>query len=137
VLTFPFSYYVDFVREHRYELSTQTFPQWFGEQMMGAAIGLVVGSIFIAILYVIIRAARNTWWIWGSAVTVLFVAIMGMVAPVFISPLFNTYAEMQQSELRDDIVAMAQANGVPADNVYVYNRSRQTNSISANVSGMF
>lgn len=137
VISFPFSYYVDFVREHEYGLSTQTFGEWFGEQMIGAAIGLVVGSIFIAILYVIIRAARNTWWIWGSAVTLVFAALMGMVAPVFISPLFNTYTPMEQSELRDSIIAMAQANGVPADNVYVYDRSRQTNSISANVSGMF
>lgn len=137
VLTFPFSYYVGFVREHQYNLSTQTFPEWFGEQMIGAGIGLIVGSIFIAILYLIIRAARNTWWIWGSAVTIVFVAILGMVAPVYISPLFNTYTEMEQGELRDSIIAMAQANGVPADNVYVYDRSRQTNSISANVSGMF
>ena len=42
---------------------------------------------------------------------------------------------MEQSELRGDIVAMAQANGVPATDVMVYDRSRQTSSISANVSG--
>lgn len=137
VITFPFSYYVGFVREHRYDLSTQTFPEWFNEQLIGAGIGLLIGSLFIAILYIIIRAAKNTWWVWGSVVTIVFAAIMGMVAPVYISPLFNTYTPMEQSELRDDIIAMAQANGVPADNVYVYDRSRQTNSISANVSGMF
>ncbi|OQW60063.1 MAG: hypothetical protein A4S17_10775 [Proteobacteria bacterium HN_bin10] len=137
VLTFPFSHYVDFVREHRYDLSTQTFPEWFGEQLIGAGIGLVVGSIFIAILYAIIRAARNTWWIWGSAVTIVFVGVLGMLAPVYIAPMFNTYTPMEQGELRDDILAFAQANGVPADNVYVYDRSRQTNSISANVSGAF
>jgi STE24 endopeptidase len=137
IITFPFTYYVGFVREHRYDLSTQTFAEWFGEQAMGAGIGLVVGSIFLAILYVIIRAAKNTWWIWGSLVTIAFVAVFSMVAPVFISPLFNTYTPMEQGELRDSILAMAQANGVPADNVYVYDRSRQTNSISANVSGMF
>jgi STE24 endopeptidase len=105
--------------------------------MIGAGIGLLIGSIFLAILYIIIRAARNTWWIWGSVVSIVFAALMVMVAPVFISPLFNTYTEMEQGELRDSIIAMAQANGVPADNVYVYDRSRQTNSISANVSGMF
>jgi len=27
LLTFPFSYYVGFVREHRYDLSTQTLPE--------------------------------------------------------------------------------------------------------------
>jgi len=134
-LTFPFSWYVGFVREHRYELSTQTFPEWFTEQLIGIGIGLVIGSIFIAILYLIIRAARNTWWVWGSAVTIAFAAVMGMLFPVYIAPLFNTYTPMEQSELRGDIVAMAQANGVPATDVMVYDRSRQTNSISANVSG--
>jgi len=136
IITFPFTYYVGFVREHRYDLSTQTFPEWFGEQAIGAGIGFVVGSIFIAVLYVIIRAAKNTWWIWGSAVTIAFAAVMAMVYPIYIAPLFNTSTPMEQSELRDDILALAQANGVPADNVYVYDRSRQTNSISANVSGL-
>lgn len=137
IITFPFSYYIGFVREHRYNLSTQTFPEWFSEQMIGAAIGLVIGSLFLAILYIIIRAAKNTWWVWGSAVTIVFVAAMQMLFPVYVSPLFNTYTPMEQGELRDDILALAQANGVPAHDVMVYDRSRQTNSISANVSGMF
>lgn len=135
ILTFPFSWYVGFVRQHEYNLSTQTFPEWFSEQMIGLAIGLVIGSLFLTVLYVIIRAARKTWWIWGSLVTVAFAAVMSMLYPIYIAPLFNTPVPMEQSELRDSIIALAQANGVPADNVYVYDRSRQTNSISANVSG--
>lgn len=136
LLVFPFTYYVSFVREHRYDLSTQTFPAWLGEQMIGFGLSLVIGAIFLTIIYLVIRAAKNTWWIWGSAVSIAFAAVMIMVAPVYIAPMFNTYTEMEQGELRDDILAMAQANGVPADNVYVYDRSRQTNSISANVSGL-
>ena len=135
ILTFPFSYYVGFVREHEYNLSTQTFPEWMNEQAIGFGIGLLIGSIFLTVLYIIIRAARSTWWIWGSVVTIAFAAVMSMLFPVYIAPLFNTSTPMEQSELRDEIIAMAQANGVPADNVYVYDRSRQTNSISANVSG--
>jgi STE24 endopeptidase len=137
VLTFPFGYYVGFVREHRFGLSTQNFPEWFSEQLIGAGIGLVIGSIFLAILYVIIRAAKNTWWVWGSVVSVMLAGVLIMVQPVFIEPLFNTYTPMEQGELRDDILAMAQANGVPANDVLVYDRSRQTNSISANVAGLF
>jgi len=135
LLTFPFTYYVGFVREHRYDLSTQTLPQWLIEQGQGMGVGLIIGSIFLTVLYLIVRAARNTWWIWGSVVTIAFAAVMSMLFPVFIAPMFNTYTPMAQSELRDDIIAMAQANGVPATDVMVYDRSRQTNSISANVSG--
>lgn len=135
LITFPFTYYVGFVREHRFDLSTQSLPQWLGEQGIGLAIGLVLGSIFLTILYLIVRAAKKTWWVWGSGVAIVFAAVMSMLFPVFIAPLFNTYTPMAQSELRDDILAMAQANGVPATDVMVYDRSRQTNSISANVSG--
>jgi len=135
LLTFPFSYYVGFVREHRYDLSTQTLPQWLIEQAQGLGVGLIIGSLFLTVLYLIVRAARNTWWIWGSVVTIGFAAVMSMLFPVFIAPMFNTYTPMEQSELRDEIIAMAQANGVPATDVMVYDRSRQTNSISANVSG--
>lgn len=137
VLTTPFSYYVGFIREHRYGLSTQTLPEWFGEYLMGAAISLVLGAIFLTVLYMIVKAAKNTWWVWGTGVSIVFAAVLFMAAPVFIAPLFNTYTAMEEGPLKDDILAIAQANGVPADNVYVYDRSRQTNSISANVSGLF
>ncbi len=135
LITFPYAYYVGFVREHQYDLSTQTLPQRQGEQANGFAMALVIGSIFLTILYMIVRAAKNTWWVWGSAVTVAFVAFLSFLFPVLIAPRFNEYVPMEQSELRDDILAMAQANGVPATDVMVYDRSRQTNSISANVSG--
>lgn len=135
LITFPFSYYVGFVRQHEYNLSTQTLPEWLNEQAIGFGLALVIGSIFLTVLYLIVRAAKNTWWIWGSAVTIVFAAVLSMLFPVYIAPLFNESVPMEQSQLRDEIIALAQANGVPADNVYVYDRSRQTNSISANVSG--
>ncbi len=136
-LTFPFAYYVGFVREHEYGLATQTFGDWFGEQLIGAGIGLVLGSIFLAVLYMIIRAAKNTWWIWGSAVSILFAGALIMAGPVFIDPLFNSYTSMEDGPLKQEILAMAQANGVPADDVYVVDTSRQSNRITANVAGLF
>lgn len=137
VVSFPWDYWVGFVREHDYGLSNQNFGQWFTEYLQGAGIGLVVGTLAIGALYLIIAVAKKTWWIWGTVATICFVAFFAMVAPVFISPIFNTYTEMPESPLQESVLQMAQASGVPADNVYVYDRSRQTNSISANVSGLF
>jgi STE24 endopeptidase len=56
---------------------------------------------------------------------------------VFFAPLFNTYKPMAEGPLKNDILAMAQASGVPATDVYVYDESRQSNRVTANVSGMF
>ncbi|HVY84244.1 MAG TPA: M48 family metallopeptidase [Caulobacterales bacterium] len=137
VITFPFDWYVGFVRQHQYGLSNQNFGAWFGEYAISAVISAVLTAFFIAVLYLIVRAAKNAWWIWGAAVTALFLAAQVALFPVYVAPIFNTYTEMPASPLKDDILTMAEANGVPAHNVYVYDRSRQTNSISANVSGLF
>ncbi|MGZ5019565.1 MAG: hypothetical protein ACXWAV_03990, partial [Chthoniobacterales bacterium] len=62
VLTFPLDYYQHFVREHAYDLSTQTFGAWFGEQVKMLIIGLIGFTIFLIALYAIFRRAPRTWW---------------------------------------------------------------------------
>jgi STE24 endopeptidase len=135
VLTFPFSWYVGFAREHEFGLSTQTFGEWFVEYLQGSGIGLLIGTIAIAVLYLIIRALKRTWWLWGAVASIAFAIVAQLAYPVYIAPIFNTYTPMQAGELRDDILHMAQANGVPAHDVLVFDVSRQSNRVTANVSG--
>jgi STE24 endopeptidase len=135
VLTFPFSYYVGFVREHEFGLATQTFSEWFVEYLQGNGIGLVIGSIVIALLYLIIRATKRTWWLWGTVAVVAFGAVLQIAYPVYIAPIFNTFEPMAESPLKTDILHMAQANGVPANDVMEFDVSRQSNRVTANVSG--
>lgn len=137
LLVFPFVYYANFVREHSYGLSTQTLPAWLTEQAISFGLDLVIGSVFLTILYLVVRAAKNTWWLWGSGITIVFAAVLIMAGPVYIDPLFNTYTPMQEGALKTSILEMAQANGVPADDVYVFDTSRQSNRITANVAGLF
>src|SRR5262245_35436919 len=135
VISFPWDYFTGFVRQHEYNLSTQNFQQWFGEYALQAAIFLPIGSVAIGLLYLIISVTKKTWWIWGTVAVVAFQVVLQIAFPVYIAPKFNSYTPLEQGELRNEVLGLAQANGVPTDNVYVYNRSRQTNSISANVSG--
>jgi STE24 endopeptidase len=135
LLLTPFYYYTGFLREHEFGLSTQTFQEWFSEYLIGFAINLVIGAVFISLLYLVVRAAKQTWWIWGTGVTVAFMVVIIALAPVYLTPLFNTFTPMQAGALKQDILHMAQANGVPADNVYVFDVSRQSNRVTANVSG--
>ncbi len=136
VLEFPLTWYTGFFREHQYELANQTFGPWFGEQLIGLALGLVITSLLLMALYTVFRRAPRTWWLWGAGVTLVFMVIGMLLAPVYIAPLFNTYTPVDRPEVRDPILAMARANGVPVDNVYVFDASRQSTRISANVSGI-
>lgn len=137
VITFPLDMWTGYFREVHYGNSTQSFGGWFGEYLMSLGIGAVIGGILVTLLYMIIRALKRTWWVWGTGLVTGMMALMMLIAPVFISPLFNDYTPMEEGPLKADILNLAEAAGVPADNVYVYDRSRQTNTISANVSGIF
>src|SRR5262249_47729560 len=59
------------------------------------------------------------------------------IAPVYVAPLINDYKPLAEGQIKSDILSMARANGVPADNVWEFNASKQSKRISANVSGMF
>jgi len=136
VLALPWTIYSGFVRERQYDLMNLSFGGWAGEQAMGLAIGLILTAIVFVILFAVIRKAPRSWWLWGTAATGVLLVLMVMVAPLFIAPLFNKYEPMAQGPLRDEIIAMAHQEGIPADNVYVFDASKQTKRISANVSGL-
>jgi STE24 endopeptidase len=135
-LTLPWSVYTGFFRERQYDLLNQGFGAWFGEQMTGFAISLVVVPLIVMAIYAVIRRAPRSWWLWGTGLVALFAIIGAVIAPVYISPLFNTYSEMEPGPLRDRIVAMAAANDIPSEHIYVFDASKQTKRISANVSGL-
>jgi STE24 endopeptidase len=135
VVTFPLTLYEGFFREKSYGLMNQSFGAWFGDQLTGLGLMLVGGTIVLTIGYWAIRQAPRSWWIWATGLAAVFLSVLMIIGPVFIAPLFNRYTPLPQSPLRADILSLARANGIPADNVYLVDASRQSDRISANVSG--
>jgi Zn-dependent protease with chaperone function len=135
--SFPLNLYEHFFREHQYGLATQTFPAWFREQLIGLGMTMIGGTIFLVVLYAVLRLAPKTWWIWGTIVAVAFSFILLFIAPVFIEPVFNAYKPLTKPEISEPILAMARANQIPVKQVFEVDASRQTTRISANVSGIF
>lgn len=136
VLALPWTLYTGYWREKQYGLMNLSFGGWLGEQVIGLAIAVVVTAIILAIIFAVIRRAPRTWWLWGAGAVSLFLVFFVAIAPVFVSPLFNKYTAMPEGPIRTEILAMAQAQQIPADNVYVFDASKQSNRISANVSGL-
>lgn len=136
LLALPWTIYTGFFREKQYDLMSQNFGSWLIEQGIGFLISLAIFPLLIIAIFAIIRRAPKTWWLWGTGVVAIFLFIGLLLGPVFISPLFNEYNDMDNGPLRDRIVAMAAKNDVPADNIYVFDQSKQHKRISANVSGV-
>jgi len=105
------------------------------DQLVQFAVSVLLGIILLVPLFWLVRRLGRNWWLWGAAVSILFVAFVSLIAPVYIFPLFNKYTKLQDARIKDPILSMARANGIPATEVYEFDASRQSNRVSANVSG--
>jgi len=136
IILVPWTIYTGYVREKQYGLLTQGFGDWAGEQAIELAINVIAFSLIIALVMNGIKRSPKRWWLWGTGMAALTIALFLMIAPVFINPLFNTYTELAPGPVRERIVGMAQSRGIPADHIYVFDQSKQHKRISANVSGL-
>src|SRR5438067_13781922 len=117
-------------------MSNQTFGAWFGESLKALTVALVILPIVFAVLYSIFRVAQRTWWIWGTIVGIVLTMALTIAGPVFIEPVFNKYTPLTDPTIRDPILALARANEIPVQQVFVVDQSRQTKRVSANVAGL-
>jgi len=135
VLTLPLTLYESFFRERAYGLLNQSFGDWARDQLMATALTMILGGLAMTVLYGVFRRATRTWWLWGAGVSLVFMIILTAILPVFILPLFMKSTELTDPAARGPIVALAEANGVAADHIWVLNTSEQSNRVGANVSG--
>jgi STE24 endopeptidase len=125
-----------YFREHAYGMSNQTLGGWFGDWGKGLVVGTLLASPLIAALYAVVRRTPRSWWLWGTGVALAFLVFAIAISPVYVAPLFNRYQRLEAGPLRDEILSLARAYRIPADDVWWFDASRQTKRVSANVSGV-
>jgi len=135
VLQFPLTVYEGYIREHKYGLATQTFGPWMRDQAVGLAVGAVLGGLAVMGLYWIVRRLGKSWWVWGTVASIFFTGVVLLITPVYIAPLFNTFNKLKDPKIKESILSLARANGIPATEVYEVDASRQSTRISAYVAG--
>jgi STE24 endopeptidase len=136
VVTLPWAAYEGYVRERHYGMSNQGLADWLGDQAKGLIITLIFGTLAAVAIYAVIRKLPKTWWLWGSAVAILFLIFQIAIGPTYLEPVFNKFYPLAQSPLKQRILSLARANGIPVEQVYEFDASKQTTKMSAHVSGI-
>ncbi|HEY2686420.1 MAG TPA: M48 family metallopeptidase [Steroidobacteraceae bacterium] len=136
VLDIPLSIYVDFVREHQYGLSEQSFAGWLQDQVIVMGVNVMVGAVVLSLIYAAVRRSGSRWWLWATGLSFVFLLISQLVAPVYFLPLLNDYKPLPEGPIREAVLSLARANGVPTSHVEWFDASKQTTRVSANVAGL-
>jgi len=136
VLDLPRAYYEDFVRQHAYGLSNQTFQKWATDGVTALLVSLVAGVLFLWIPYLLLRKSPRRWWLYTGLLMVPFLCFMLLVTPVWIDPLFNKFGPMKNTALEAKILALADRAGIEGSRVYEVDKSVDTKALNAYVSGL-
>jgi len=131
----PISYYEDFVRQHGYGLSNQTFEKWFTDEIKGLLVGIVMGVSFLWVPYLLLKKSPTRWWLYTGILSIPFFILVTLIAPIWIDPLFNKFGPMNDKALESKILALADKAGIQGSRVYEVNKSVDTKTVNAYVTG--
>ncbi len=136
ILLLPFHVYRSFLVEGEFGFMNQTFIEWFSEDLLGLGINMLLMIVPIFFLYKLIKATKY-WWLKFTIGAIPFIVIMIVLAPIFISPLFNDFIDLENKELKSEIHSLAEKAGIEGSDIFQVNTSKQSSKINAYVTGMF
>jgi STE24 endopeptidase len=137
MISLPWGIYEEYWREKSYGRTNQPLTDFLAQDAIGIGLSAVFGGLFFMGIYALMRRTGRQWWLWSGGFTVAVTAMMLLLSPVLIDPIFNSYKPVPEGPVRAAMVKMADDAKIPHDRIFMFDGSRQSNNFTANVSGVF
>jgi Zn-dependent protease with chaperone function len=137
LLNLPFRYYMGFVRLHEYGLSVQSPGRWFADSAKSLAVEMVAAALFLWVPYRLMARSPNRWWLYTGLLILPFACFSALIAPIVIDPLYNDFGPMKDKRLEARIDALAHRAGIDGGKIFEVDKSRDTKTVNAYVTGLF
>ena len=135
-VSFPLDLYQGFSLEHKFSLSTQSFPLWFKDYVKKLLIGGTISLVLIESLYFFLRRFEANWWILAALLWITFMIILSRVAPVLILPLFFKIKRLEDENLRARLLNLAKRSGAKVKDAFEIDLSKKTVKANAGLAGL-
>jgi Zn-dependent protease with chaperone function len=137
LLNLPFRYYMGYVRPHAYDLSVQPLDRWFVDCLKGLAVEMVGAVLLLWIPYLLMARSPRRWWLYTGILILPFSGFGALIAPIVVDPLFNKFGPMKDPLLEAKIDALAHRAGIDGGKIFEVDKSRDTKTVNAYVTGLF
>ena len=134
VVTLPFAILLR-RRALDYGLTHQAWGAYAVDLAKGLAVQVVATSIALIVLVGVARRWPRAWPAVAGVLLAGLVMLGSFVYPLLVEPLFNHFEPLPDGQLRTQILALADQEGVRVDDVLVADASRRTTTLNAYVSG--
>ena len=128
--------YYGFRLEHRFNLSNQKLRAWLWDEIKGFLVGLLLALVVVELLYFIIRAAPQYWWLIAWAAFLGLFVLLAQLAPVLLFPIFYKFEPLQDETLKSRLVRLSERAGTRVRGVYKWNLSEKSKKANAALTGL-
>jgi STE24 endopeptidase len=139
VLTLPLDIYSQ-MNEKRFGISVQGWGSWSWDWIKGELISLIIGTVFVWLLYIVIRRSPRRWWFYFWLITLPIGVFLFFIGPWVIDPLFHKFEPLQQKDpaLTAALEQMEQHAGenIPPERMFWMGAGEKTTGLNAYVTGI-
>ncbi|WP_442602889.1 M48 family metallopeptidase [Paenibacillus sp. KN14-4R] len=119
-----------------YGVSKESTAMWITDLIKSFWLEWLGTAFVFGIIYILLRKVRKRAWLWMWIITIPLTLFATFLQPVVIDPLFHTFQPLQNGELKQNILQLANQAHIPANDVYQVNMSERTGGINAYVNGI-
>ena len=135
-VSLPLSFYSNFVVEHQFGLSNQSFRRWLRNYSLSNVLTILLGIVLNVGLFWIIWHTGHYWWLIAAAAFFVVSIVLGQLAPVVIMPLFYKVEPIENAELDARMKRLAEGTGIQIEGVYRLGLSADTQKANAMLAGI-
>ena len=135
MLSLPWDWHAQFRLEECFGFNTTTQRTWWLDRLKGLVLALLLGYPLLILVLQIVRWTGDAWWIWAWGAMMAFQAIMMVLAPVLIMPLFNKFTPLPEGTLRERLRALADRTGFRARSIQLMDGSKRSRHSNAFFTG--
>jgi STE24 endopeptidase len=125
-LALPLAWYRTFVIEQRFGFNRMTLKLWILDMIKGALVGAALGVPLVALILWLMGRAGTWWWIWAWVAWVAFQALVLVLYPTVIAPLFNEFKPLNDAGVKERIERLLARCGFAAKGLFVMDGSKRT-----------
>lgn len=135
LLEYPLSLIGGFLVPHAFGLTDQSFAAWMLDFGKAFLVNVAIGSLLAAGVLAGIRRVRR-WWVvlWLGSIPLIVLAVL--VTPLVIDTIFNRFEPLRDGVLRQALLEEASRAGIEGSRVYQVDKSKQTKTMNAYVTGI-
>jgi STE24 endopeptidase len=132
----PFAWYRQFHIEAKFGFNRMTPALFVADLVKSVLLAAALGLPILAVVLWLMQQAGTLWWLYAWMVWIGFNALVLLLYPTLIAPLFNKFTPLQDSALAARIHALLERTGFSSRGVFVMDGSRRSSHGNAYFTGL-